>query len=54
MDSDPIVLTWRAARRLHASAAALAVGIGAPLCALALLCLRDLVAVLPHDEAAEL
>lgn len=54
MDSDPIVLTWRAARRLHASAAALAVGIGAPLCALALLCLRDLVAVLPHDEAPTL
>ncbi|MBL7405813.1 ABC transporter ATP-binding protein, partial [Escherichia coli] len=32
-------------------AAALAVGIGAPLCALALLCLRDLIAVLPRDEA---
>ncbi|MHB2207422.1 ABC transporter ATP-binding protein [Methylobacterium sp. CM6257] len=51
MESDPLVLTWRAARRLHATAAALAVGIGAPLCALALLCLRDLVAVLPRDEA---
>jgi ABC-type multidrug transport system fused ATPase/permease subunit len=54
MDSDPIVLTWRAARRLHASAAALAVGVGAPLCALALLCLRDLVTVLPRDEAPTL
>ncbi|GJE10295.1 MULTISPECIES: ABC transporter ATP-binding protein [Methylobacterium] len=51
MESDPLVLTWRAARRLHAAAAALAVGVGAPLCALALLCLRDLIAVLPRDEA---
>ncbi|TXN03490.1 MULTISPECIES: ABC transporter ATP-binding protein [unclassified Methylobacterium] len=54
MDSDPIVLTWRAARRLHTIAAGLAVGVGAPLCALALLCLRDLVAVLPRDEAPTL
>ncbi|MCJ2056126.1 ABC transporter ATP-binding protein [Methylobacterium sp. J-048] len=54
MDSDPIVLTWRAARRLHATAVALVVGLGAPLCALALLCLRDLVAVLPRDEAPTL
>ncbi|MGU3665001.1 ABC transporter ATP-binding protein [Methylobacterium sp. A49B] len=51
MESDPLVLTWRAARRLHAAAVALTVGIGAPLCALALLCLRDLIAVLPRDEA---
>jgi len=51
MESDPLLLTWRAARRLHGAAAALAVGIGAPLCALAILCLRDLVAVLPRDEA---
>jgi len=51
MDSDPLVLTWRAARRLHATAVTLVVGIGAPLCALSLLCLRDLVAVLPRDEA---
>ncbi|MCJ2141064.1 ATP-binding cassette domain-containing protein [Methylobacterium sp. E-066] len=54
MDSDPIVLTWRAARRLHVTAVALVVGLGAPLCALALLCLRDLVAVLPRDEAPAL
>lgn len=54
MESDPLVLTWRAARRHHAAAVALAVGIGAPLCALALLCLRDLIAVLPRDEAPAL
>ena len=54
MESDPLVLTWRAARRLHATAAALAVGLGAPLCALALLCLRDLIAVLPRDDAPAL
>ena len=54
MESDPLVLTWRAARRLHAAAAALAVGIGVPLCALALLCLRDLVALLPRDQAGTL
>jgi ABC-type multidrug transport system fused ATPase/permease subunit len=51
MESDPLVLTWRAARPQHATAAALAVGAGAPLCALALLCLRDLIAVLPRDES---
>ena len=51
MESDPLLLTWRAARPQHTVAAALAVGIGAPLCALALLCLRDLIAVLPRDEA---
>jgi ABC-type multidrug transport system fused ATPase/permease subunit len=50
MESDPLLLTWRAGRRLHATAAALAAGIGTPLCALALLCLRDLIAVLPRDE----
>jgi ABC-type multidrug transport system fused ATPase/permease subunit len=54
MESDPLVLTWRAARRLHVTAVSLAVGIGAPLCALALLCLRDLIAVLPRDEAPTL
>jgi ABC-type multidrug transport system fused ATPase/permease subunit len=54
MESDPLVLTWRAARRLHVTAVSLAVGIGAPLCALALLCLRDLIAVLPRDEAPAL
>ncbi|MEE7460046.1 multidrug ABC transporter ATP-binding protein [Methylobacterium fujisawaense] len=51
MESDPLLLTWRAARPQHTVAAALAVGVGAPLCALALLCLRDLIAVLPRDEA---
>ena len=54
MESDPLVLTWRAGRRLHASAAFLAVGLGAPLSVLVLLCLRDLIAVLPHDEAPAL
>ena len=54
MESDPLVLTWRAARRLHAGAAALAVGLGGPLCALTLLCLRDLIAVLPRDDAPSL
>ncbi|MBE7248720.1 MAG: ABC transporter ATP-binding protein, partial [Actinomycetospora chiangmaiensis] len=52
METDPLVLTWRKARRLHATATALALGVGAPLCALALLCLRDLIAVMPRDEAA--
>ena len=52
METDPLVLTWRKARRLHAFATALAVGVGAPLCALALLCLRDLIVVMPRDEAA--
>ncbi|GJD33960.1 ABC transporter ATP-binding protein [Methylobacterium aerolatum] len=52
METDPLVLTWRKARTLHATATALALGLGAPLCALALLCLRDLIAVMPRDEAA--
>ncbi len=51
MESDPLVLTWRTARRLHGTAAALAVAIGLPLCTLALLCLRDLIGVMPRDEA---
>ena len=54
MESDPILLTWRAARRQHVLALALVLGLGMPLCALALLCLRDLVATLPRDEAAAL
>jgi len=54
MDTDPLLLTWRTARRLHAVAVALAVGLGAPLCTLALLCLRDLIGVMPQDEAASL
>ena len=54
MESDPLVLTWRAGRRLHASAAFLAVGLGGPFSVLALLCLRDLIAVLPHDDARAL
>ncbi|MDP4024713.1 ABC transporter ATP-binding protein [Methylobacterium sp. NEAU 140] len=54
MESDPVLLTWRAARRLHAAAVALAVGLGGPLCAVTLLCLRDLLAVLPRDEAPSL
>ena len=51
MDTDPLRITWRTARRLHATATALAVGLGAPLCTLALLCLRDLIGVMPRDEA---
>ena len=54
MESDPILLTWRAARRQHGLALALVLGLGVPLCTLALLCLRDLVATLPRDEAATL
>lgn len=54
MDTDPLLLTWRNARRLHVAAAALAVGLGAPLCTVALLCLRELIAVMPRDEAAGL
>jgi len=51
MDTDPLRITWRNARRLHAAATALAVGLGAPLCTLALLCMRDLIGVMPRDEA---
>ncbi|MFC6791196.1 ABC transporter ATP-binding protein [Methylobacterium komagatae] len=51
MDTDPLRITWRSARRLHATAVAVAVGIGAPLCTLALLCMRDLIGVMPRDEA---
>ncbi|TXM90538.1 hypothetical protein FV223_18205, partial [Methylobacterium sp. WL116] len=47
MEPDPIVLAWRAA-------VALALGLGGPLCILALLCLRDLVHTLGHDEATAL
>lgn len=54
MDTDPLLLTWRNARPLHVAAVALAVGVGAPLCTLALLCLRDLIGVMPRDEAASL
>lgn len=54
MESDPLVLTWRAGRRLHAAAIVLAVGLGGPFSVLALLCLRDLLAVLPHDDARAL
>lgn len=46
MDRDPIAFTWRIARREHAAAVALALGLGGPLALLALLCLRDLVGVL--------
>ncbi|MCJ2013172.1 ABC transporter ATP-binding protein [Methylobacterium sp. J-076] len=51
METDPLVLTWRTARRLHATATALAVVVGTPLCALTLLCLRDLIGVMLQDEA---
>ncbi len=54
MESVPLVLSWRAGRRLHAGAALLAVGLGGPLGVLALLCLRDLIAVLPQDDAPAL
>ena len=52
MDRDPIAFTWRTARREHAAAVGLALGLGGPLALLALLCLRDLIAVMPRDEAA--
>lgn len=54
MESDPIAFAWRAARGRHAAATALALGIGGPLCILALLCLRDLVHTLGRDGAAAL
>ena len=54
MEPDPIVLAWRAARRHHIAAVALACGLGGPLCVLALLCLRDLVHTLGHDETTAL
>lgn len=54
MEPDPIVLAWRAARGRHVAAVALALGLGGPLCVLALLCLRDLVHALGHDEAPAL
>ncbi|MCJ2075702.1 ABC transporter ATP-binding protein [Methylobacterium sp. E-016] len=54
MEPDPIVLAWRAARGRHLAAVALALGLGGPLCILALLCLRDLVHTLGHDEATAL
>ncbi|WP_375462338.1 ABC transporter ATP-binding protein [uncultured Methylobacterium sp.] len=54
MESDPIVLAWRAGRGRHAAAVALALGGGGPLCILALLCLRDLVHALGRDEVAAL
>ncbi|TXM99049.1 ABC transporter ATP-binding protein, partial [Methylobacterium sp. WL103] len=54
MEPDPIVLAWRAARGRHVAAVALALGLGGPLCILALLCLRDLVHTLGHDEATAL
>lgn len=54
MESDPIHLSWRAARRQHAAALLLGLGAGAPLCGLALLCLRDLLATMLRDEAAAL
>ncbi|KQU34366.1 multidrug ABC transporter ATP-binding protein [Methylobacterium sp. Leaf94] len=49
MDRDPIAFTWRTARREHAAAVGLALGLGGPLALLALLCLRDLVGVQVHD-----
>ncbi len=54
MEPDPIVLAWRAARGRHVAAVALALGLGGPLCMLALLCLRDLVHALGHDEVPAL
>ncbi|WP_336486627.1 ABC transporter ATP-binding protein [Methylobacterium nigriterrae] len=54
MERDPMLFAWRSAPGRHAAAIALALGIGGPLCFLALLCLRDLVAVLARSEAAAL
>ncbi|MEA1832505.1 ABC transporter ATP-binding protein [Methylobacterium durans] len=52
MERDPILYAWRAAPRRHAAAVALALGLGGPLAALALLCLRDLADTLGRDTAA--
>ncbi|GEP02987.1 ABC transporter ATP-binding protein/permease [Methylobacterium oxalidis] len=54
MERDPILFAWRAAPRRHAAAVGLALGIGGPLAALALLCLRDLVDTLGRDTASTL
>ncbi|WP_375454671.1 ABC transporter ATP-binding protein [uncultured Methylobacterium sp.] len=54
MEPDPIRLTWRAARGCHVAVVALALAVGGPLCALALLCLRDLVHALGRDQAGGL
>ncbi|WP_156655607.1 ATP-binding cassette domain-containing protein [Methylobacterium platani] len=43
MDRDPIVFAWRSAKRRHAAAIAVALGLGGPLVGLGLLALRDLV-----------
>ncbi|WP_132252348.1 ABC transporter ATP-binding protein [Methylobacterium segetis] len=51
MERDPILFAWRAAKSRHAAAVALALGVGAPLAALALLCLRDLADTLGRDTA---
>ncbi|HEX8416064.1 MAG TPA: ABC transporter ATP-binding protein, partial [Methylobacterium sp.] len=46
MERDPVVFAWRSAPGHHAAAIGLAIGLGGPLALLALLCLRDLVAIL--------
>ncbi len=43
MDRDPIVFAWHSAKRRHAAAIAVALGLGGPLVGLGLLALRDLV-----------
>jgi ABC-type multidrug transport system fused ATPase/permease subunit len=54
MERDPILFAWRAAPGRHAAAIGLALGVGGPLCALALLCLRDLIGVLTRDDGGAL
>ena len=50
MERDPILFAWRSARTQHALSIALALGLGTPLAILALLSLRDLVALLGVDS----
>jgi ABC-type multidrug transport system fused ATPase/permease subunit len=54
MERDPILFAWRAAPGRHAAAIGLTLGLGGPLCALALLCLRDLIGVLTRDDGGAL
>lgn len=54
MERDPALFAWRAAPAHHAAAVGLSVGLGGPLAALALFCLRDLVDALTQDGTGKL
>ncbi|GJE57414.1 ABC transporter ATP-binding protein [Methylobacterium thuringiense] len=54
MERDPILFAWSSARRQHATAVALGVGLGAPLALFALLCLRDLICMLSPGQSGPL